>query len=131
MPDRNAIIEKVKALLSKTKENGATEAEMFAALDKARAWIDTYEISDEELQVAKDEAAMLHAEPADTSDPHKIKWQLCGAVSEFCDVRIYRKVPEAGLKFIGLPSDIQFAQWLLDSLADFVSKQHSGICSDA
>jgi hypothetical protein len=69
MPDRNSIIEKIKALLAKTTENGATEAEMLAALDKAAAMRDAYDITDEELQVAKDEAAMLHADPPDLKDP--------------------------------------------------------------
>jgi hypothetical protein len=40
MTDRNAIIEKIKALLSKTTANGATEAEMLSALDKASAMMD-------------------------------------------------------------------------------------------
>jgi Protein of unknown function (DUF2786) len=120
MPDRNSIIEKIKALLAKTTENGATEAEMLAALDKAAAMQDAYDITDAELQVAKDEAAILHADPPDTKDPHKIKWQLASAVARFCGVRIYRHGRDTGLRCIGMPSDIQFALWLLDNLADFV-----------
>jgi hypothetical protein len=120
MADRNSIIDKIKALLAKTTENGATEAEMLAALDKAAAMQDAYDITDEELQIAKDEAATLHAEPTDLKDPHQIKWRLTYAVRHFCNVEIYRQRGEAGLKFIGTPSDIQFAQWLLDNLADFV-----------
>jgi Protein of unknown function (DUF2786) len=120
MPDRNSIIEKIKALLAKTTENGATEAEMLAALDKAAAMRDAYDITDEELQVAKDEAAMLHADPPDLKDPHKIKWRLTYAVSQFCGVQIFRSRHETGLKCIGMPSDLQFAMWLLDNLADFV-----------
>jgi hypothetical protein len=37
MTDRTSIIEKIKALLAKTTANGATEAEMLSALDKASA----------------------------------------------------------------------------------------------
>lgn len=120
MADRNSIIEKIKALLAKTTENGATEAEMMAALDKAAAMRDAYDISDDELQVAKDEAAMLHADPPDLNDPHKIKWRLSYGVRQFCGVEIYRSRRETGLKCIGMPSDVQFAMWLLDNLADFV-----------
>jgi hypothetical protein len=76
MTDRNSIIEKIKALLAKTTANGATEAEMMSALDKASAMMDAYDITDEELQVAKDEAVMLHADPPDATDPHNIKWRL-------------------------------------------------------
>jgi hypothetical protein len=120
MADRNSIIEKIKALLAKTTANGATEAEMLSALDKASAWMDAYDITDDEVRVAKDEAAMLHADPPDLKDPHKIKWRLTYGVSQFCGVQIYRSWHETGLRCIGLPSDVQFAMWLLDSLADFV-----------
>jgi hypothetical protein len=120
MANRESIIEKIKALLSKTTANGATEAEMLAALDKAAAMQDAYDISDEELQLAKDEAAMLHADPPDLKDPHKIKWRLTYAVNQFCGVQIYRSHGETGLRCIGMPSHVQFAMWLLDNLADFV-----------
>jgi hypothetical protein len=120
MADRNSIIEKIKALLAKTTENGATEAEMLSALDKASAMRDAYDISDEELQIAKDEAVKQHADPPDLKDPHSIKWRLSYAVRQFCGVQIYRSRYQTGLKYIGLPSDVEFAMWLLDTLADFV-----------
>jgi Protein of unknown function (DUF2786) len=101
MADRNAIIEKIKALLAKTTANGATEAEMLSALDKASAMMDAYDISDADVQDAKDEAAMLHADPPDLKDPHKIKWRLSHAVGEFCGVRVYRSRRETGLRCIG------------------------------
>ena len=46
MADRNSIIDKIKALLAKTTVNGATEAEMLSALDKASAMMDAYDITD-------------------------------------------------------------------------------------
>jgi hypothetical protein len=120
MADRNSIIEKIKALLSKTTANGATEAEMLSALDKASAMMDAYDITDADVRVARDEAAMLHADPPDLQDPHQIKWRLSRTVGMFCGVEIYRSRGETGLRCIGTPSDVQFAMWLLDTLADFV-----------
>jgi hypothetical protein len=120
MADRNSIIDKIKALLAKTTENGATEAEMLSALDKAAAMRDAYDISDEELQIAKDEAVTQHEDPPDLKDPHGIKWRLTYAVAQFCGVQIFRSRHQTGLKCIGAPSDVQFAMWLLDTLADFV-----------
>jgi hypothetical protein len=120
MPDRKKIIDKIKALLSKTTANGATEAEMLSALDKAAAMMDAYDISDDEVREAKEEAAILHADPPDLKDPHRIKWRLSYAVSQFCGVQIFRSRHQTGLKCVGMPSDVQFAMWLLDSLADFV-----------
>ena len=90
MADRNSIIEKIKALLAKTTANGATEAEMLSALDKASAMMDAYDITDADVREAKDEAAMLHAEPPDLKDPHNLKWRLSDGVAEFCGVQIFR-----------------------------------------
>jgi hypothetical protein len=120
MADRKSIIEKIKALLAKTTANGCTEAEMMSALDRAAAMKDTHEITDEELRLTKEEAAILHAEPEDSNDPHQLKWQLSSAVGKFCGVEIYLDRREERLKCVGMPSDVQFAMWLLDSLADFV-----------
>lgn len=120
MADRNSIIEKIKALLSKTTANGCTESEMLAALDKASAMMDAYDITDADVKVARDEAVMQHADDPNMKDPHNIKWRLSYGVAEFCGVQIYRSRHETGLKAIGMPSDVQFAMWLLDSLADFV-----------
>ena len=117
---RNSIIEKIKALLAKTTANGATEAEMLSALDKASAMMDAYDITDEEVRLTKEEAAILHADPPDLKDPHNIKWRLSYGVAEFCGVQIFRSRHETGLKCIGMPSYVQLAMWLLDSLADFV-----------
>jgi len=117
---RKKRIDQIKALFSKTTENGATEAEMMAAFDKAAAMMDAYDISDEEVQLTKDEAAMQHADPPDLEDPHNIKWRLTYSVGIFCNVELYRSRHQTGLKCIGLPSDVQFAMWLLDTLADFV-----------
>jgi hypothetical protein len=81
---------------------------------------DAYDISDAELQLVKDEAVMQHADPPDLKDPHSIKWRLSYAIARFCGVQIFRSRHQTGLKCIGMPSDVQFAMWLLDTLADFV-----------
>jgi hypothetical protein len=121
MADRDSIIDKVKALLSKTKENGCTEEEELSALAKARAWIDAYEISNDELQLSREEKAILHDESeADALDTHKIKWRLTRGVGRYCNVQIYRDSSKVGLTFVGFRSDIDLARWLLDHLSDFV-----------
>lgn len=118
---REILVDKVKAMLAKTTENGCTEEEALVALAKARAWIDTHEISDDELQLSRDEKAFLHDESeAAARDTHKIKSQLSRAVARYCNVRIYRDRSKAGLTFVGFKSDIDLATWLLDHLADFV-----------
>jgi hypothetical protein len=98
---RENVLDKIRALLSKTVTNGCTEAEMLAALTKARAMRDAHGVTDEELQLAKDDAAILHEEPADEQDPHGIKRRLGHALSTYCDVKVFRQPYVSGLKFIG------------------------------
>jgi hypothetical protein len=118
MSNRENLLNKIRALLSKTTEHGCTEAEALAALDKARAMMDAYEVSEDELKLAKAEAAVLRAEPEGARDPHGIKWQMASAVADFTDCKCWRSGPR--LTFCGLQSDAQFATWLLDSLTGFV-----------
>lgn len=121
MADRSSIIDKVKARVSKTTANGCTEQEMFSALAKARALQDAYDISDDELQLSREEKAVLHDESeANAPDSHKIKWNLSYGVARFCAVRVFRDRRKPGLTFVGLMSDIEYATWLLDHLSDFV-----------
>ena len=120
MANRDLIIEKIKALLSKTTENGATEHDMLAALDKAAAMRDAYEISDDELQLTREEGVTLHSDPEDLTDPHRLRWRLSYGVRAFCNIEIYRQRGEDGYRFIGLPSDVELARRLFDTLADFV-----------
>jgi hypothetical protein len=118
MRDLEKIKEKIKALLSKTVANGCTESEMFSALAKAQALMDAYEITDDDIREAKDEAAIQHTEAPETGDPHRIKWLLSYDVGKFCNVQIYRH--GKALACIGMKSDVDQAMWLLDTLADFV-----------
>jgi hypothetical protein len=118
--NREAMLDKVRALLNKTKENGCTEAEELAALAKARAMIDAYEITDAELKLTKEEGAVMRKEPPGTADPWLIKYWLTGSVSEFCNCEGYRERNTGSLVFVGVRSDAQFATWLLDHLQAFV-----------
>lgn len=116
---RENLIDKIRALMSKTVENGCTEAEAMAALAKARAMMDAHEVTDGELQLSREETAVLRREPPGSKDPHKVKAFLAMAIAEFTDCRAWRDGQKA-LVFCGLPSDARFATWLLDSLAQFV-----------
>jgi hypothetical protein len=123
--DREKIVEKIKALVSKTVDKGCTEAEALAALDKARAMMDAYEISEDELLLTKEETAVLRSEPPNSLDPHNIKFHLMGAVADFCSCQAWqlRKREGKAVTFCGLSSDAQLATWLLDTLAAFVQAE--------
>jgi hypothetical protein len=115
---RKGLLDKIRGLLSKTTENGCSEPEYLSALATARALIDAHEVTDAELQLTKEQGVVLRKDTADT-DPHHIKARMSRAVEKFCDCTIFRD-EDGKLVAVGLPSDTQFATWLLDHLAGFV-----------
>lgn len=120
--NREDLLEKIRALLSKTTEKGCTEPEMLAAIAKARAMRDAYEVSDEELALAKDEAANLHEEPHDPGDPHGVRFRLGHGVGAFTNCMIWRARSDegGGFKYVGARADVEWAVWLADHLTEFV-----------
>jgi hypothetical protein len=123
--EREGVLTKIRALLAKTLEAGCTEGEAMAALEKAQAMKDAYAVTEAELNLTKEEKAVLRREPPGTKDPHRIKWFLSYGVSQFCNCESWRQRRDkgGGMVFCGLPSDAQFASWLLDTLADFVQAE--------
>lgn len=123
--NREKTFDKIRALLSKTTENGCTEEEHLAALNKARALMDAYEVTDADLQLAKEEGVIFRKEPPGTKDPHSIKVGLSVGIAKFTDCRAWRSTRSDGgaLVFCGLPADTRFATWLLDHLANFVKAE--------
>jgi hypothetical protein len=128
---REGLLDKIRGLLAKTLDNGCTESEAMAALDKARAMMDAYSVSESELSLTKEEKAILRREPPGTKDPHQIKWHLLSSVARFCGCQGWRKTHERILVFCGLPSDAQFATWLLDTLTAFVQAELTNYLMDA
>jgi Protein of unknown function (DUF2786) len=118
---REDLITKIQALMAKTVAAGCTEEEALSALDKVRALMDAYEITEDELQLSKEEKAILRSEPPGSSDAHSIKFFLASAVAEFCDCKGWRGTD--GIVFCGLPVDVRLATWLLDSLTAFVQAE--------
>jgi uncharacterized protein DUF2786 len=123
--ERESLLSKIRALLAKTMDAGCTEGEALAALGKAQALKDAYAVTEAELNLTKEEKAILRSEPPGTKDPHLIKWQLLSAVGKFCNCECWRHAPSKGRRmvFCGLPSDAQFASWLLDALTAFVQAE--------
>ncbi len=118
---RKKMLEKVKAILSKTMENGCTEEEAMAALAKAKELMATYEIDEKELHQFEQEKATLHK--TGMSDPYEIKFNLSMSVGNFTRTRGFNgKKNNWGITFVGLESDVIFATWLLDTLQRFVMR---------
>jgi hypothetical protein len=129
--EREGLLHKIRSLLAKTMESGCTESEAMAALVRARAMMDAYAVTESELALTKEEKAILRREPPGSKDPHRIKWLLLGSVAQFCSCKAWRTSHVRTLTFCGLPSDAQFATWLLDTLTAFVQAELTNFLMDA
>jgi hypothetical protein len=116
--DKAKLIEKIKALLAKTVANGCTEGEACAALEKTRALMADYEISHAELNFADDP---MVGEARHHDDRDRIRSRLGLGVATFCQVACWRSGFDT-VTFFGCESDVFFAHWLLDTLADYVER---------
>lgn len=119
---REDLLAKIKALLSKTIEAGCTEGEAMAALQKARAMMDVHDVSDEELQLTKEEKAT--AQVYEERDPHGVMRGLAYAVHKFTGTQGWTYRREEKRATCGLRADIEFAEWLLSTLAEFVKREY-------
>lgn len=116
---RKKMLERIKAILSKTMENGCTEGEAMAALAKARELMATYEIDEKELDSLNIEKTTTFRTEA--RDPYEIKHGLSVNVGKFTRCKAYYDRDKV-INFAGKESDIIFATWLLDTLQRFVMR---------
>jgi hypothetical protein len=120
MSNRDNLIKKIRALMSKTIENGCTESKAMAAVSMAQAMMDAYEVTADDLELQGETAQ--HAK-LDMRDPHHIRAYLCVTIGMFTGTKTYRSNNNKTLNFIGLQSDIDFAVWLTETLTHFVQRE--------
>jgi hypothetical protein len=120
---RQKMLDRVRAILAKTMDNGCTEGEAMAALQKARELMAAYEISEAELNVTQEqEKATVRKD--ERPDPYDIKRWLARGVGRFTRCRHWSgKNAGYAVGFAGLESDVIFANWLLDTLQAFVLRE--------
>lgn len=114
--------ERIKALLAKTVENGATEAEAFEAMQKARELMDKYGLTKEAIE---NDAETIAAQKMkrDNYKTYVIKDHLALEVARYCDCKVWLSRHEGTMTFFGTEQDRQFAIWLIESLDLFVRNQ--------
>lgn len=120
--EQKKIATRIKALMAKTAENGATEEEALSAMQKARELMDKYGLTKEQIEL---DAATIdrHAIKRDNFKTYVIKDHLLFQVARYCDCRGWFNRKEATITFFGTEQDRQFGAWLIESLDQFVRNQ--------
>lgn len=111
---REALIAKIKALLAKTIENGATEHEALTAAAKAAELMEKYDI-----EIGDDEEVDDEVMENDYTFPpefHNHIMTVSMAIAELCEVEVIGLTDNSRLKtgyrIYGLPVDVEIAQYL-------------------
>jgi hypothetical protein len=123
----------VKALLAKTVEAGATEAEAMAAAEKARDLIDRYQLDLGAEEVIKEGVERFEFRPPSGYHYQFLCWSSV-AIARYCEVEVWfakRIVPakraRSGATNVwaevlcaaGLKSDLEFFKYLVAHLSNF------------
>jgi hypothetical protein len=118
---RASLVRRIKAILSKTIENGATEAEAFSALAKAQEMMRAHGLDRDAIDA---EAFVREKFKGSAIRPTNWTRALCGGVGAFTGSFAFYPGGEANTaQFEGRESDVFFAVWLIDSLDAFVNRQ--------
>lgn len=118
---KRKLIDKIKALLAKTMENGCTEHEALAALALARRLMTENDVGEDDIAFGGEQVA---EETRVKVDHDEIRDKLVNGVAKFCGCAGYgRRKAHGYVSFVGLQSEAIFAHWLLDTLAAFVERE--------
>ena len=123
--EREAIIERVKALFECTTENGCTEAEAIAAALAAQRLIARYDVTDDELDERRDSEDIIEAKTA----PVYTAWSAYLASTVASAFRCRPTVWKMGrgsrrkrYSFIGYPTDAEAARLTFERLHEVGSR---------
>lgn len=117
--DKERYAQLVKALLSKTVANGCSEEEALSAAYKARELMAKYQLTMADIDVKKEGATHAFRENFTNSPEMHVLMTLYGPISKFTETRGWQSSIGNKVNFVGLASDVMFAEWLIDMLSEF------------
>jgi hypothetical protein len=129
---REAVSRRVRGLLSKTTDNGATEAEAIASAAKAREIMDRYRLTMSDVEIQEEE---IVKEEVDRENPLRFApTDYCASgIERYCGIKIwYQK--RCGVRraiFFGLKSDVKMARYLYEMIAGTIKVQSAAYARSA
>ena len=118
---RSKVIDKIKALFARAADAASSEAEVAMALKAARKLMDAHDLDEDDLSFGGEGVT---SETRVVTDHDRIRTSLARPVAAFCHCTVYHDTGLFdSLVYVGLASETLFAHWLLDMLADFVTRR--------
>jgi len=129
MSNRDSILSKLEALMKRTRDNGASEAEVEAAMKIARRLMDEHNIAMEEVLTKQASAGpatieIKEEEARTASKMDRFEQYLMSTAADVCDVRWYyqkshkwdeatqKRKTQVKLVFFGMAQDVLAARFL-------------------
>ena len=112
-----SIAAKIRALLAKTVENGASEAEAMMAMKKASDMMEKYNLSITEVEL-REESCITHEVDTGRRAQNAMR-RVVTAIAAFCDCKVWvthSRYNNVQYSFFGLERDTQIAQYLYDMI---------------
>lgn len=123
MTDVNKIKEKLAALLARARDAGSSEAEVAACMARAQKMMETYSISEEDLdKVTADD--FVERDFYKREGAKNISWvdrYLGGAIAKLTGT--VASTDGHVVTYHGLMADVEFAVWLRNSMLTFMADQ--------
>lgn len=128
---RKKMIDKVRAMLKRTTENGCTEAEALQAAKIAGELMDKYNL-DMSVGEAKEEICVIRHIPETAARYHEV-FNVCGALAAYTQVRIWgwwrpkmihgKQVRIYEYRFFGFETDVEVAMALFTSIKNAINRE--------
>lgn len=114
-------LEKIKArirnLMNRTTENGASESEMFTAMAKVSDLMEQFSLNMTDVMLVEEKCV---TKAVDTGVKQRnIQYDVLTAIGKFCDCRVWiNRGTSIKLYLFGLESDVLMAEYLLHTILD-------------
>lgn len=116
-----AVANRIRGLLAKTTENGATEAEALAAAAKARELMDRYRLTQSDIEIEAEPIDDIWIERPTAQKLSAV--DLCATgISKYCGTKSWYeyKNHKRMWRVIGLKADTEIARYLYEMLASTI-----------
>jgi hypothetical protein len=112
--DKDKILEKIRALMLKTVENGASESEAVAAAQKVTELLEKYNLMMSEVEIDESECAQI-AFTVGRGKAHPVS-HLAGSIADLTGTKAvimsYRNPHRKDMVFFGFEKDIEVAHYI-------------------
>lgn len=108
--NQDDILRRIRALMAKTTDNGATEEEALAAARKVGELVDKYELDLSSISL-REEVCIRKGVEVGRTNAHPVQYTAV-AISKYTDTKAWIGLPNRTIHFFGLKPDVEVAIYL-------------------